>query len=57
MAESAIRVIRDSKHTGTVTRTQVDRVIRQIETERSTHKEHNGGKSGSSKLGELHRKH
>jgi hypothetical protein len=41
-AKLRLRVIQDPKCTGTVTREQVDRVIRQIETDRSSQQGHAG---------------
>jgi hypothetical protein len=37
--KAAFRVIQDSKHVGTVTREQIDKVIREIEAEHSARKQ------------------
>jgi hypothetical protein len=47
--KAAFRVIQDSKHVGTVTREQIDKVIREIEAEHSARKQHSAkrGKNDS----------
>jgi hypothetical protein len=56
-AKAALRVIQDSKHVGTVTRQQIDKVIREIEAEHFAHKHESVSNSTRSKNGGASAKH
>lgn len=57
MAAKALRIIQDSKHVGTVTREQIDKVIRDIETEHSARKQESVPHSPRPKNGDASARH
>lgn len=56
-SKAEVRVVQDAKHTGTVTRQQIDKVIREIEAEHFARKQNSVSTSTRSKNGGGHAKH
>ena len=57
MAAKALRIIQDSKHVGTVSREQIDKVIRDIEMEHSARKHESVSNSPRPNNGDASTKH
>jgi hypothetical protein len=55
--KTEFRVVQDSKHAGTVTRQQIDKVIREIEAEHFARKQNSGSTTTRSKNNGGHAKH